>query len=559
MSGDDRFGLPSLDETTWYSVLGLTSIATETEIRKSYMKLAKKLHPDKTKNLESAELFKIVVNAHSLLTDSKEREQYDRQLKIRNLYDYDPLGLNTGNNQSQESKYTSKPRRRAYSYDKQPYGFGLSTSTDGKKSRSRSPEKSSVPIFQSFNMKSYQRSYNRKTELDKEEKEYNNNSFREKPTTQEEAVDEDAVEEEEENEDEEVHNNNTSKRTMDDNSFEEVNDTEEKQNIPEEFKEETNTKDHENLNKANMTNDEPDVEIENNNFKRKKTGSLKPDHNGVDEKDRNSWNHNYRRTARNKQETREQVRRSVSPLKKVPLSHHKDLRDTFTSGINEVINKLYNSIDHESNTVRPSEDLNDLSLGDTPAKKPLSHRRGLNDTFDTGENDPIFNMDNINDTLESIPMSKKAKLETDYGEQPHTENIHEPVNQTLPRYYKKDSIPMEDSFNMTKLQKIINVELPNIILPHMNQPISLYQLNSFRQELTVFNEASNRIKEMLIGVYQQKIRYDMSRNTQLFKIENQIFLQQSNFLNQSIMNKINEIEQNQQIAILRYLEISRRT
>lgn len=553
MSGDDGVGLPPLDETTWYSVLGLTSIATETEIRKSYMKLAKQLHPDKTKNLESAELFKIVVNAHSLLTDPKEREQYDRQLRIRNLYEYDPLGLNTRNIQSQEAKYTSKPRRRAYSYDKQPYGFGLSTSTDGKKSRSKSPEKSSVPIFQSFNMKSYQRSYNRKTELDKEEQEYNNNSFRDKPQGQEEVV------EETKHKGEERDTINASKRTMDEESFVSFDNTEQKQNISEDFKEEINSRNNENQTNTDVINDEPGMEMENNGFKRKKMSSLKPDHNDIDEKDRNNWNRNLRRTARNKQETREQVRRSVSPLKKGSLSDHKGLRDTFTSGINEVINKLYNSMDNESNTVRSSEDLNDLSLGDTPTKKLSSHRRSLNDTCDMGENDPIFNMDNINDTLESIPMSKKAKLETEYGELPHTENIHEPVNQTLPRYYKKDSIPMEDSFNMTKLQKILSVELPNIILPHMNQLVSLYQLDKIRQELTAFNEACNQVKEMLIGVYQQKIRYDMSRNTQLFKIENQIILQQSNFLNQSIINKINEIEQHQQIAIQRYLEMCRRT
>ena len=42
---------PQLDRTTYYSILGLTSNATSSEVHKSYLKLARLLHPDKTKTV----------------------------------------------------------------------------------------------------------------------------------------------------------------------------------------------------------------------------------------------------------------------------------------------------------------------------------------------------------------------------------------------------------------------------------------------------------------------------------------------------------------------------
>lgn len=64
---------PILDRTTYYSILGLTSNATSLEVHKSYLKLARLLHPDKTKSDKCEELFKAVVHAHSVLTDKDEK------------------------------------------------------------------------------------------------------------------------------------------------------------------------------------------------------------------------------------------------------------------------------------------------------------------------------------------------------------------------------------------------------------------------------------------------------------------------------------------------------
>jgi len=63
----------------YYSVLGVDKNATQEEIKKAYKKLAKKHHPDMNKGDEtSAEKFKEINEAASVLGDPKKREQFDR-------------------------------------------------------------------------------------------------------------------------------------------------------------------------------------------------------------------------------------------------------------------------------------------------------------------------------------------------------------------------------------------------------------------------------------------------------------------------------------------------
>jgi curved DNA-binding protein len=62
----------------FYSVLGLSRSATADEIKKSYRKLAAKLHPDKNPGNKSAEAqFKEVNRAYEALGDPKKRALYD--------------------------------------------------------------------------------------------------------------------------------------------------------------------------------------------------------------------------------------------------------------------------------------------------------------------------------------------------------------------------------------------------------------------------------------------------------------------------------------------------
>ena len=66
----------------YYAILGVEDTATPDDIRKAYLKLAKKLHPDRFPNdaerkAEAQQQFSKVSRAHDVLGDPKQREEYD--------------------------------------------------------------------------------------------------------------------------------------------------------------------------------------------------------------------------------------------------------------------------------------------------------------------------------------------------------------------------------------------------------------------------------------------------------------------------------------------------
>lgn len=61
----------------YYEVLNVTKEATDTEIKKSYKKLALQLHPDKNRAPGAVEAFKTLGNAAGVLTDTEKRKNYD--------------------------------------------------------------------------------------------------------------------------------------------------------------------------------------------------------------------------------------------------------------------------------------------------------------------------------------------------------------------------------------------------------------------------------------------------------------------------------------------------
>ena len=64
-------------ESDHYSLLGVSSTATEKDIKAAYRKLALKYHPDKNKEAGSEETFKAVSAAYAVLSDATARHRYD--------------------------------------------------------------------------------------------------------------------------------------------------------------------------------------------------------------------------------------------------------------------------------------------------------------------------------------------------------------------------------------------------------------------------------------------------------------------------------------------------
>src|SRR5215210_5729057 len=67
----------------FYAVLGISSSASQDEIKKQYRRLAAKHHPDKNPNdPKAAERFKEISEAYTVLGDPGKRKQYDEMRRL---------------------------------------------------------------------------------------------------------------------------------------------------------------------------------------------------------------------------------------------------------------------------------------------------------------------------------------------------------------------------------------------------------------------------------------------------------------------------------------------
>jgi len=65
--------------TDYYKILEVSESASESDIKKSYRKLALQYHPDKNKSSGAEEKFKQIAEAYSILGDSEKKKKYDQQ------------------------------------------------------------------------------------------------------------------------------------------------------------------------------------------------------------------------------------------------------------------------------------------------------------------------------------------------------------------------------------------------------------------------------------------------------------------------------------------------
>lgn len=70
-----------MEQKNYYKVMGLESNATDKEIKLAYRRLARKYHPDISKELNAEERFKEVGEAYEVLKDPQKRQVYDQYMR----------------------------------------------------------------------------------------------------------------------------------------------------------------------------------------------------------------------------------------------------------------------------------------------------------------------------------------------------------------------------------------------------------------------------------------------------------------------------------------------
>lgn len=105
-------------EQNHYAILGVTRNATSADIKKAYRLLARKFHPDVSKDSRAGELFKRIHCAYEVLTNEVTRIQYDRALR----YQEDARSYRARRNYNAEFEDRERIYRWAEMRQKMQYG-----------------------------------------------------------------------------------------------------------------------------------------------------------------------------------------------------------------------------------------------------------------------------------------------------------------------------------------------------------------------------------------------------------------------------------------------------
>ncbi|CAI4044361.1 hypothetical protein SUVZ_10G0440 [Saccharomyces uvarum] len=544
---------PILDRTTYYSILGLTSNATSSEVHKSYLKLARLLHPDKTKSDKCEELFKAVVHAHSVLTDEDEKLRYDQNLKIKGLHAYQPKRTcHTFKTTVKESHETSRTptksevhHRQNKPYEQQPYGFGV-----GKKMNT--PSKSKVPIFKSFNLKGYQRSHNYSS---KKEKKHGNpdidslfqeaNGASKVRTTNSSTVDANSQFEEiwetldKKTSDSESHREDSDSRlgsVLSDDEGEQFCGVLSNSGTPEDDKKYNEGSKKERRN----TSEENTEEMKYKQFKLPKV-NIVPNASHQSNFQSPFFTHEYRHYARNKFENRNQNRRAASPIKEIPATLETAEGWTILRDIVEKLN--ISNIDDRNKDIFFFKDENanknyddTIKIENLSIKEPKGIKKRKKDDISLEElskslpkEKDFFVMNAVNESLDSIYLPKKPKTAQSQA-QP------ESVSQTEGNQAQR-TIPLE-KYGISS--KSLSIQIPEI--PDFTAMTDLKFVNASVQ---LFNLQCNKIKEELFQASLQRLRADTQFSSTVMEKQNIMTWKTCLEFDRNLMDKLNILQERQ--------------